>query len=33
MLELDAPGYALRDGQLLVGPRLAPKVGGAKLGA
>ena len=40
MLEPDAPRYALlevvaplQEGQLLVGPRLAPKVGGEKRGA
>ena len=40
MLELDASQYALlevvvplQEGQLLAGPRLAPKVGGEKRGA
>ena len=40
MLEPDAPRHALlevaaplQDGQLLVGPRLAPEVGGEKHGA
>ena len=40
MLELDAPQYALlevaaplQESQLLVGPRLAPEVGGEKSGA